>query len=88
MFIRKLEPGECQKHPKPKCRTARLIEPTTGRLHWAILNCPDCNQPFATKKNHKIISIEPLTVETPVTCPYSKDFTFKVSEEKIMPLPA
>lgn len=28
-----------------------------------ILNCPVCNLPCATTRNHKIVSIEPLTIE-------------------------
>ncbi len=49
-----------------------------------ILNCPACNGPCATTKNHKIISIEPLTLEIPLTCPYCKTRSFDIKEGKIM----
>jgi hypothetical protein len=49
-----------------------------------ILNCPVCNGPCATTKNHKIISIEPLTLEIPLTCPYCKTRSFDIKEGKIM----
>src|ERR1035441_10687897 len=32
-----------------------------------IMVCPHCRQPLATKKDHRIASVEPLTVEQPVT---------------------
>lgn len=49
-----------------------------------ILNCPTCNGPCATTKNHKIISIEPLTLEIPLTCPYCKTLSYEIKEGKIM----
>jgi hypothetical protein len=52
----------------------------------AILNCPDCNQPLATTAKHKIVSIEPLTIESAVSCPYTKTFHFEVKEGKIIPI--
>lgn len=45
-----------------------------------ILNCPICNSPCATTKHHKIVSVEPLTLEIPLTCPYCKTNTFKIEE--------
>jgi hypothetical protein len=63
----------------------QIVELQWPECDVAVLNCPDCNSPVATTGRHKIVSIEPLTIETPITCPYSKDFTFKVSEGKIMP---
>jgi hypothetical protein len=49
-----------------------------------ILNCPSCNGPCATTKNHKIISVEPLTLEIPLTCPYCKTRSFDIKEGKII----
>lgn len=49
-----------------------------------ILNCPVCNSPCATTKNHRIICVEPLTLEVPLTCPYCKTQTFKIVEGQIM----
>ena len=28
-----------------------------------ILLCPHCSQPIATTKDHRIVSLEPLTIE-------------------------
>jgi hypothetical protein len=58
-------------------------------LRWpehdaVIVQCPDCNSPCASTKIHKIISIEPLTVELPITCPYCKNVTFQIKDGKIM----
>lgn len=49
-----------------------------------ILNCPDCNSPCATTAKHKIISIEPLTLEIPLTCPYCKTKSFAIKDGKLM----
>jgi hypothetical protein len=54
-------------------------------IDTVVINCPDCNGTLATTGNHKIISVEPLTIEIPLTCPYTKEHTFKVAEGKIMP---
>jgi hypothetical protein len=49
-----------------------------------ILNCPRCNQPCGSTRNHKIVSLDPLTIETPITCPYCTDITFEIKEGKLM----
>lgn len=51
-----------------------------------LIVCPKCNQPLATGKSHAIVSVEPLTIGTPVTCPYCQTTTFKVTEGKLMPV--
>lgn len=56
-------------------------------LLWAehdaiILNCPDCNGPCGATKNHKIISIEPLTLEIPLACPYARRAALTSKREK------
>lgn len=53
-------------------------------IDTVIVNCPICNGPVGTTKHHAIANIEPLTIETPITCPYCRTFTFKVAEGKIM----
>jgi hypothetical protein len=37
-----------------------------------VLLCPHCSQPLATTKEHKIVSLEPLTLDKPLACPYSR----------------
>ena len=37
-----------------------------------ILLCPRCSQPIATTKDHRIASLEPLTIEKPLACVYSR----------------
>jgi hypothetical protein len=58
-------------------------------LQWpeydaVILNCPHCNMPLATTKTHKIVSLEPLTIESPIGCEYSrgKGIATKAREEE------
>lgn len=48
-----------------------------------ILNCPFCSLPIATTKRHKIISVEPLTLEIPLTCPYCKTASFDIKEGNV-----
>lgn len=62
---------------------------TTSTELWpardtVILNCPICNGPLATTDKHTIANVNPLTIETPITCPYCRTFTFKVAENKIV----
>lgn len=73
---------------------ARLIWIITGRkplvkevveTMWPeydaiILNCPQCNQPCATSKDHKIVAVEPLTIDRPITCPYCRATPFKLTD--------
>jgi hypothetical protein len=58
-----------------------------------ILNCPHCSQPIATTKEHRIVSIEPLTIEKPLACVYSRGalktdlptVAFQIKDGIIMP---
>ena len=57
-----------------------------------VMMCPHCNQPIGTTKEHHIVSTEPLTIEQPVACAYSRPtlqapptIAFKVTDGKIMP---
>ncbi len=61
-----------------------VLELLWPEIDTIIVNCPVCNSPCATTRNHKILSIEPLTLEIPLTCPYCKTNTFKIEEGKIM----
>jgi uncharacterized protein YbaR (Trm112 family) len=67
-----------------KYEIKQIVELLWPEIDTVIINCPDCNQPLATTKNHAIVSLEPLTIETSLTCPYSKTHTFKVADGKIM----
>ncbi len=49
-----------------------------------LITCPSCHIPSATTREHKIISLDPLTIETPITCPYCKTVTFKVEEGQLV----
>jgi hypothetical protein len=68
----------------PKYEIKQIVELLWPEIDTVIINCPECNQALATTGQHKIISLEPLTIETPLTCPYSKTHTFKVAEGKII----
>jgi hypothetical protein len=37
-----------------------------------ILNCPHCYMPLATTMKHRITSLDPLTIESPIGCEYSR----------------
>jgi hypothetical protein len=66
-----------------KYELKQIVEFVWPEIDTVIINCPECNQPLATTGSHKIVSLDPLTIETPLTCPYSKTHTFKVVEGKI-----
>jgi hypothetical protein len=68
-----------------KYELKQIVELLWPEIDTIIMNCPTCNGPLATTRNHKILSIEPLTLEIPLTCPYCKTNTFKIEEGKIMP---
>lgn len=55
-----------------------MLELLWPEIDTVILNRPVCNSPCATAKNHKILSIEPLKLEIPLTWPYFKTKTFKI----------
>jgi hypothetical protein len=52
-----------------------------------------CNQGIGTTKDHRILSLEPLTIEKPLACAYSRgaqfdakpSIIFEVKDGKIMP---
>lgn len=61
-----------------------VYEPVWPAQDAVVINCPICNGPNGTTEHHKIASVEPLTIETPITCIYCQTFTFKVVEGTIM----
>jgi hypothetical protein len=67
-----------------KYELKQIVEFVWPEIDTVIINCPECNQPLATTRAHKIISLEPLTIETPLTCPYSKTHSFKVEQGQIV----
>jgi hypothetical protein len=67
-----------------KMVTSKTLIPQWPDIDTVIVNCPLCNGPVATTKNHTIACLDPITIETPITCPYCRTFTFKVVEGKIM----
>lgn len=68
-----------------KYELKQIVELLWPDYDAVILNCPVCNGPCATTKKHKIISVEPLTLEIPLTCPYCKTKSFTITEGKLMP---
>jgi hypothetical protein len=67
-----------------KYEIKQIVELLWPEIDTVIINCPECNQALATTGQHKIVSLEPLTIETPLTCPYTKTHTFKVEQGKIL----
>jgi hypothetical protein len=67
-----------------KYEMKQIVELVWPDYDAIILNCPVCNGPCATTKRHKIISIEPLTLEIPLTCPYCKTQSFNITEGKLI----
>jgi hypothetical protein len=68
-----------------KYEMKQILELMWPEIDTVIINCPMCNTPCATTNRHTILSVEPLTLEIPLTCPYCKDVTFVVKEGKLMP---
>jgi hypothetical protein len=48
------------------------LEPRWPEHDTIILLCPHCSQPIATTKEHNIVSLDPLTLDKPLACPYSR----------------
>ncbi len=75
-----------------KVRTTETSERVWPDYDAVILMCPHCNQPIGTTREHRIVSTEPLTIEQPLACAYSKPspsalptIAFKIQDGKIMP---
>lgn len=58
-----------------------------------VMACPHCGQAIGTTKEHRILSVEPLTIDKPLACAYScpavkgslPTVAFLVKDGKIMP---
>ena len=67
------------------------ILPLWPEYDAVILMCPHCNQAIGTTKEHHIVSTDPLTIEQPLACAYSKPaptalptIAFSIKDGKIM----
>jgi hypothetical protein len=67
-----------------KVELKQIVEVQWPAYDAIIIDCPQCNQPCATTAKHAIVSVEPLTIETAVTCPYCRTITFKVTDGKLI----
>ena len=47
-----------------KCIEKETILPLWPEYDAVVMMCPHCNQPIGTTKDHRIVSIEPLTIPT------------------------
>jgi hypothetical protein len=77
---------------RPSTAMKEVLELVWPEYDAIIMNCPHCNQPIGTTKDHKILSVEPLTIEKPLGCAYSRagfskapTIAFQVKDGKIMP---
>jgi hypothetical protein len=59
-----------------------VIETVWPEKDTVIIMCPACSSPCGTTVQ-KIVSVEPLTLDIPITCPYCRTCTFEVKEGKI-----
>jgi hypothetical protein len=76
----------------PKYQVKESVETLWPDYDAIILMCPHCNQPIGTTKDHRIVNIEPLTIEKPLACAYSRQsptapptIAFQIKDGKIMP---
>jgi hypothetical protein len=67
-----------------KYELKQIVEFVWPDYDTIILNCPECNGALAMPSKNKIVSIEPLTIEFPLTCPYCKTKTFTITEGKLI----
>lgn len=69
-----------------KYEMRQIVELLWPEQDTLIVCCPRCGDPCATNKNHKIVSLDPVTIELPITCPYCRNLTFTITGGKISPL--
>jgi hypothetical protein len=78
-----------------KYDTKEILDPRWPEQDTIVLLCPHCSQPLATTKEHKIVFLDPLTLDKPLACPYSRSsitgqtnddsaVSFAIQEGKIM----
>lgn len=73
--------------------TKEIVEIVWPDYDAIVLMCPHCSQPIGTTKDHKILSLEPLTIEKPLACAYSRPspsalplIAFQINDGKVTPL--
>jgi uncharacterized protein YbaR (Trm112 family) len=69
-----------------KVRVTETLLPLWPPRDTVIVICPNCFQPLATTDRHTIVSLEPLTIEPELTCPYCRTKSFSIEEGKIIPI--
>jgi Zn finger protein HypA/HybF involved in hydrogenase expression len=69
-----------------KYETKEIVTEVWPKIDTVILNCPKCNGTLGTTKEHTILSVEPLKLDLPLTCPYCRSFTFEVKEGNLIEL--
>jgi hypothetical protein len=78
---------------RPSFSFKEIVEIVWPDYDAIILLCPHCSQPIATTKDHRIVSLEPLTIEKPLACVYSRGVQkdaqptviFNIKDGNIMP---
>lgn len=63
-----------------KYEIKQIVELLWLGINTVILNRADYNQPSATITQCRIVSLEPLTIETSLIRPYSKTRTLKIEQ--------
>jgi hypothetical protein len=79
--------------PATKRVTRETLLPQWPDYDAIVMACPHCGQPIGTTKEHRIVSVEPLTIDQPIACAYSRGagkfdtptVAFTVKDGKIMP---
>src|ERR1700685_3518810 len=69
-----------------------VTEPVWPDYDAILVMCPHCSQPITTTKEQKIVNLEPLTIDFPLACAYSRrsptappTIAFEIKDGKIMP---
>ena|SRR3569832_1968025 len=76
-----------------KTTTKVTASPQWPECDTIIMQCPHCNQTIGTTKEHRILSVEPLTLDRPLACAYSRGaekgalptIAFTIKDGNIMP---
>src|SRR4051812_47346990 len=55
-----------------KQMTKETVLPQWPDYDAVVLACPHCGQAIGTTKEHRIVRVEPLTIDKPVACVYSR----------------
>jgi hypothetical protein len=71
-----------------KYETKEIVTEVWPKIDTIVIQCPNCNGSFATTKHQTILSVEPLTLDMPLTCPYCRNFTFEAKNGNLTELNA